>query len=254
MLEELLNKIGKRKFYSLLLGILYVLVSYGVAEIFFPRNTSLVIIFFITLLLVPSTFKLILIEEKIERRDGLKHFFKDHYTIMEIFLFLFIGIFIGYLIIGSYGQNSLDYQKDFLETQGVKEKAEINKLNQLGAVLIQNISVIVIAFVLSLFFSVGALFLIVYNASIFAAFILLYEKAIMLLSLIHFIPEILGFLLAAIAGGVISKAIMKEKLGTEPFKNVVKDATVLLLISIIVIVIAALIEVFVTPQILNPLI
>lgn len=254
MLEELLGKIGKRKAYSLLLGLLYVLISYGAAEIFFPGNISLPIIFFITLLLVPSAFKLISIEEKIEGIYGLRNFFKEHFVIMEVFMFLFIGIFVGYLIIGSYSGPSIEYQKNFLEKQGITESKEVNKLQQFENILIQNISVVIIAFILSLFFSVGALFLIVLNAGIFASFMLMYEKAIILFSLIHFIPEVFGFLLAAIAGGVVSKAIMSEKVGTAAFRNVAKDASVLLLLSIAVIFIAAVLEVFVTQQILKPLI
>ena len=259
--EEILEKIGKRKVYSLFLGVLYVLISYGTAKLFFPSNLSLAMIFLVTLLLVPSTAKLIGIEESIERKYGTSKFFKKHYILMEIFLFLFLGIFIGYLITGNYVPDSAEYQINFLKNQGINLlNADIESAPQFINIFLNNLSVIVIAFVLSLFYGVGALFLIVLNASIFASFVLnllttiAQQKAFgAFLTLIHFIPEVFGFLLAAIAGGVISKAIMKEKAGTEGFRNVLKDGTILLLISLAIILVAALIESFVTPWILKPL-
>ena len=64
--------------------------------------------------------------------------------------------------------------------------------------------------------------------------------------LIHLLPEISGFLLAAIAGGVVSKALIREKRGTKAFKNVFKDATMLVLIAIGLVLLGAVLEVFVT--------
>jgi len=231
VLEELLNKIGKRKFYAFILGMLYVFVSYGTAKIFFPVSISLTMVFFITLLLIPSTFKLVSVEERIERKYGTSNFLRRHSTIMEIFLFLFIGIFIGYLIIGSYSVEALEYQSGFLAEQGIVGDfidEGIQKIPQFFSILANNTSVIVVAFILSLFYSVGALFLIVYNASIFSSFILRFTELVSqqkilstALFSVHFIPEVFGFLLAAIAGGVISKAIVREKVGTNEFRNVV---------------------------------
>lgn len=263
VLEEILNKIGKRKVYSLFLGLLYVLISYGTAQLFFPNHVSIVMIFFITLLLIPSTARLVSIEERIERKDGLRHFWKDHATLIEIFLFLFIGIFIGYLAIGIYDTTSLSYQLTFLDQRGITGNfidGNIPKLLQFGNIVSNNVSVIVIAFILSLFYGVGALFLIVLNASIFASFVtkvaMLIQQAKLsaLLLSIHFIPEVLGFLLAALAGGVISKAIVRERFGSFGFRNVMRDAATLLILSLVVIVIAAFLEVLVTPALIRPFI
>ncbi|HME87463.1 MAG TPA: stage II sporulation protein M [Candidatus Nanoarchaeia archaeon] len=260
MFEEFLEKIGKRKIYATLLGLLYVLVSFGTAQIFFTTNVSIAMMFFITLLLVPSTTKLIALEEDMERRDGLNHFARDHYVIIETFLFLAIGIFIGYLLVGQYNGFAIKDQKEFLNNQGafsVEHFSEIEKIPQLLSIITNNISVVLIAFVLSLFYGVGALFLIVRNASIVAAFVLGISDAIQksatvsaVIFSIHFIPEIAGFLIAALAGGVLSKAFMHEKIGSYPFKNVVKDSTMLLGLAVLCIVGAALLEVFVTPQII----
>lgn len=272
VLEEILNTIGKRKAYSFFLGLLYVFISYGTASIFFPNNVSITMLFFITLLLVPSAIKLISKEEEQERKHGLKHFVKDHTTIIEILLFLFIGIFIGYFILGFTVDfdDASSYQKNFLESQGItKEKItsfmqdDQPKLNKFLNIAVSNLSVCLIAFVLSFFYGIGALFLIVLNASIFSTFIITVtqhigkttQEILTILGIfsIYAIPEVGGFLLAAIAGGVISKAVIKEKIGSMRFKNVVKDATILLLLSFVVILISALLEVFVTAELVKVL-
>ena len=256
VLEDALIKIGRRKIYSFILGILYVFIAYGTSKLFFPSQISLAMIFFVTLLLVPSTARLITIEEKIERRNGMSRFFRDHYAIIEIFFFLFMGISIGYLLIGQYAPVSIEYQNSYLERQGLVGdfiKTDIQKSTQLFGIAYNNISVSLIAFVLSIFLGVGALFLIVLNASVFASFILIVTKTTGLKTVLgailitHTSHEVLGFLLAAMAGGVISKALMKEKIGTTAFQNVIKDGTILLIISAIVIIIAAILEVYVVP-------
>jgi uncharacterized membrane protein SpoIIM required for sporulation len=178
---------------------------------------------------------------------------------MEIFLFLFIGIFIGYLLIGTYDTASISYQMQFLEERGATgiSTAPIDKTTQFLNITFNNVTVIVIAFILSLFYGAGALFLIVLNASIFAGFVLRISDLVVQQTAmnaavfsVHFIPEVFGFLLAAMAGGVISKALVRERIGTSPFQNVVKDGTMLLLLSIACILFAAFLEAFLTPYLL----
>ncbi|MFC1727930.1 stage II sporulation protein M [Nanoarchaeota archaeon] len=272
VLEEFLNKLGKRKFYSFFLGLLYVFIGYGTASIFFPQNISLTMIFFITLLLVPSAIKLISLEEDKEGRYGVKKFVKNHKVIIEVLLFLFIGVFLGYFILGFTGgyENVISYQQNFLENQGINEtlidnflQTDQSKLNKFAGIAISNMGVSIIAFVLSFFYGIGAIFLIVLNASIFSTFILFVtqqlgkslQEILTILGIfsIYAIPEVAGFLLAAIAGGVISKAVIKEKVGSKRFKNVVKDATLLLLVSFAVILLSALLEVFVTGPLIRVL-
>jgi uncharacterized membrane protein SpoIIM required for sporulation len=270
--EDILNKLGKRGVYSFFLGLLYVFISYGTALIFFPSQVSLSMLFFITLLLVPSAIKLISIEEEKESRDGLKNFVKDHAIIIEIMLLLFVGVFVGYIALGFTADfaNVSNYQQDFLQSKGISAdliedflQNEQSKINKFAGIAINNITVCLVAFVLSFFYGIGAIFLIVLNASIFSTFIItvvqhLGKTITEILSIlgvfsIYVIPEVAGFLLAAIAGGVISKALIKEKIGSTRFRNVVKDATILLLLSFAVIILSALLEVFVTGSLIKAL-
>lgn len=267
----------KRPVLAFIFGLLYTFVGYALAILFFGKNVSVAMLFMATLLLVPSLIKLISIEEKRVRADGIKRFYHDHKDIFEIYFFLFVGIFIGYLILGMLFtttmpgfESSFNFQLNFLEKQQglskeliekFKEEAVKPTFDQFVGILSSNLAIALIAFGLSIFYGAGAIFLVVMNASVFSIFILYVMRysaetlsnslAILGTFSLHLIPELCGFLLAAIAGGVISKALLKEKIGSESFRNVIKDGTVLLLTSFGLIILGALIEVFLTTRIMH---
>ena len=61
------------------------------------------------------------------------------------------------------------------------------------------------------------------------------------------IPEILSYFIGALAGGIISIAIIRHDFGTERFKHVLYDSVDLLILAILTVIFAAFIEVYVTP-------
>jgi hypothetical protein len=272
VLEQFLESdhIKKHIFFVFGLGIAYVIIGYIVSAYFFKDSVSVAMLFTTTLLLVPSIYTILGIEEGIESRDGVRHFFHDHKDIFEIYISLFIGIFFAFLFLGTVSQASVfSYQTDFLQKRGDISSDIITKFKQsdyapslidLEALVSNNLLVVIICFILSVFYGAGALFLIVLNASIFASFVNEISKAvgnmhsILSLFLIHLIPELSGFLIAAIAGGVVSRAIVNEKFGSDSFKNVMTDALILLLISAGLIIIGAALELYVTAPIVKTLI
>jgi uncharacterized membrane protein SpoIIM required for sporulation len=267
-----IKTIERRPYYAFFLGLLYVFIAYFTSKIFFRETVSLAAMFLVTLLLVPTVFKLLTIEERRERKDGLKRFFYDHRDIFEVYLFLFLGIFTGCFLLGLLsGINIFDYQLNLLKSQeGLSSELVQNKLDQgIGSsfngflgLLENNLTVVLLCYVLSFFYGAGAMFLIVLNASVFSTFILFVinnlttasnKAAIFGIFLVHLVPELFGFMLAAIAGGVVSKALMKEKFRSEPFKNIMKDASVLFLLSAAFIILAAFLETYVTTGLFNAL-
>ena len=64
---------------------------------------------------------------------------------------------------------------------------------------------------------------------------------------IHGVPEILAYFVGALAGGIISVAIIKHDFGTTKFEHIVLDSADLLFISIGLLFFAAILEVWVTP-------
>ncbi len=275
MLEQLrISLLEKRPYIIFFIGIIYVFIGFFTSKIFFPRIVSTATLFLVTLLLVPTIIKLLDLEESRERKDGTNNFFRNHKDISEVYIFLFLGIFIGALLLAMFTplenfESNFDYQLDFLENQEglsselVKTKTQTGiqpSLNAFLGLLENNLLVVLLLFALSLFYGAGAIFLIVLNASIFstfAAFVMrelptITNKAALLgIFSVHMVPELLGFLLAAIAGGVVSKAVMQERFLSGPFKNVMKDAFLLFIIAAAIIVISAFLETYVTTGLFN---
>ena len=69
--------------------------------------------------------------------------------------------------------------------------------------------------------------------------------------LIHGLPEILAFITAGLAGGIISVAVIRHHLFTKKAHTIILDSSILILVSVIILVIATLLEVFVTPTFMS---
>jgi len=267
--EQLLDtdRVKKHPLFIVLLCFFYVLVAYGIAFLFFPHHVSVVSIFTLTLLLIPSLNHLLFSEEGIERRAGISHFLKNHKSFFKVFGFAFLGVFIGLIAVAFLLPADLfSYQQGFLfkvhNLGGMQEfgqKDFIPSFSQSFGVFSFNLEVALICLVLSVFYGAGAVFLIVFNASLFASFLFYVinyanYKLPSFILLIHFIPEIIGFLLAAVAGAVLSVAIMREHWGSNYFKNVIKNAFLMFIISLGCLFIASLLEVFVSKSVIHAII
>ena len=269
MLESLRAKwLTHHPLIAFVIGAVYPVLGFAIAWLFFRNSPSVPMLFLISLLLMPSLMKVLHWEEKHERKFGLRHFFHNHSRIIEIYLFLFLGIFTSYLVLGSISRIPVfEHQMNVLQDEQGLSIPGINAFldstftpttSQFLAVLESNLLTLLLLFGLSFFYGAGAIFLIVLNASVFAAFVLYVLDAIAKIGtiwsvlgvfMIHTLPEITGFLLAAIAGGVVSQAIVHEKFRSQAFKNVVRDALVLVVIACAFIVVGAALEVYVTTQV-----
>ncbi|MFC1722948.1 stage II sporulation protein M [Nanoarchaeota archaeon] len=267
VLEEFFKvDLKRRPYFAFFFGFAFSLAGLLAAYLLFRSTLSVAMVFFTTMLLVPAFVKLIKEEEQLESRHGLKHFFTNHKGIYESYIFAFLGVFSAFVIIGmiTYGtplnQEIFSFQSDFLKVgpENVEEfmESEPYSASHFISLSSHNLIVLVVCFVLSFIFGASAIFLIILNGSIFASFIVFLVKTLTTdlaqsvkaigFFLIHLLPEISGFMIAAIAGGVISKAIMHEQRGTIRFQNVFKDAFVLMLIATMLILVGAFLETFVS--------
>jgi uncharacterized membrane protein SpoIIM required for sporulation len=69
----------------------------------------------------------------------------------------------------------------------------------------------------------------------------------MLRYFIHGLPEIAAYFVAAIAGGIISFAIIRRDILTKNFQKIAFDTSNLIILSIILLVISGLLETYLTP-------
>lgn len=129
-----------------------------------------------------------------------------------------------------------------------------------------NFRLLIFVFLTSFIFGSGALFILTWNASIIGVYIgeaairsansvvSLFSKVpayfgsvpfAMGRLLLHGIPEFLGFFISALAGGILSAAILRHKFRDRAFIRVLLDSLALFAVSVVLIFAAAVIESFV---------
>ena len=276
VLEQLVSIefLERKRLFALFLGFVYTLIAGVTSYIFFRDNISISMFFLITLLLIPSLANIIADQERKDSKEGFKKFIKNHKDIFEIYLFISIGIVAGYglviLLLGTMG-----FDINLVLSEQVKQfgsaltgeminEFDAHKLSHFLGIFTSNLGVAVLFFVLSFFYGAGAIFLIVWNASIFSTFLVLslqnigkgVNHALGLIGAfsLYFIPEVAGFLLAGIAGGIISKAVIVEGWGSKRFQNVLRDASILLGISFVFLLVAGVLEAYVAVELIKALV
>ncbi len=126
-----------------------------------------------------------------------------------------------------------------------------------------NVKVLMFCIFFSFFYGAGAIFILTWNASVIAAaignFVRTNISALTGLSyfsifsvgvfryMTHGVFEILAYFMGGLAGGIISVAVIRHQIGTKQFKKVLIDSVDLILLAIGVLVVAGIIEVYVTP-------
>ena len=126
-----------------------------------------------------------------------------------------------------------------------------------GAVLgifANNIYVLIFTILFSLAFGAGAMFILVWNASVIAAAIGIFAKGELAnlpigvaRYMIHGVPEIAGYFVGALAGGIISVAVIRKDLRREGTWKILQDSLLMIIIAIFILIVAALMEVYFTP-------
>ena len=133
-----------------------------------------------------------------------------------------------------------------------------------------NMSVLFFCVFFAFFYGAGAIFILAWNASVIGAAIGNFIRRgladiltkmgflsigsylqVFSLSLLrymtHGIFEILAYFIAGLAGGIISVAVIRHDFASKDFNHIIADSLDLLIIAIIVLFVAALVEVYITP-------
>lgn len=137
-------------------------------------------------------------------------------------------------------------------------------------IFFNNIKVLIFCILFSFLYGSGAIFILTWNASVIGSAIGNFMRsnlaqAVQLVGLerfshslqvisiglfkyvIHGVPEILGYFVAALAGGIISIGVIRHDFQGRKFEHIVLDAADLILLSVGIIFVAAVLEVWVTP-------
>ena len=276
VLESLLNpkKAEKKPWELFFLGIVYASFSFLLSYWVFKEYISIVMVTLTAICSVPLMYNTILVEARKDDTPQKEYWLiKEHGKAVSAFTFLFLGFvaafFLFFLILPS------DTVEDVFSAQ-INTIAQINartptgnlisELGSLGSILMNNLKILVFCFLLSFFFGAGAIFILTWNASVVAAAIgvfvrnsvisslgpdvAAYSHVISLGVLKYLTPgvlEIIGYFVGALAGGIISIAVIRHDFKSDRFKKSMLDAVDIIALSILLLFIAALIEVFLTP-------
>lgn len=250
-----------KKQHAFILGFVYSLLGVVSARLIFPSNVGLMSIAFTSILLIPSLAELLRIETNEELEPGpfsFRRLWNDHSDIFQVYVFLFLGIFVAYsaamLLMPEIRAEKLFTAQ--LQAAGIRGQAVF--AGKLLSVLLNNALVFIVAFVLSLVYGAGAVLFLVWNASVwgvvFSFFIrhaataagedqvvAFWREVVPFLP--HMVTEGAAYIGAAIVGGIVSKAVLREDVGSERFNRVLKDALVFLVIGLVLVMLAGIIEI-----------
>lgn len=259
--------------YAFIMGMSYSVMGIAAAFFLFPKNPGMAAIAFTSLLILPSLHKLLSLEAGQAAREkvfNIWKLFQDHQDIFKIYFFMFLGILLSFAFF-SLVWPPLATSRIFAEQASfilgrATGQAVVYKGSMLSFLLANNLKVLVIALLASLFYGTGAVFIITWNASVWGIIFGLIAKnsaaaagthpavffILMLIAVFpHMALEAFSYFLGAISGGILSKAVIREKPLTRRFNQIVKDSIMMFVLAIIVLVIAVLIEVFLTGRVIS---
>jgi uncharacterized membrane protein SpoIIM required for sporulation len=283
MLETLINpKRGEKGPWKMFfIGLIYGSLSLLLVHWFFSNDSNLsqasgmLVVLFCIMFSFPFMYFIIKKEERADEEvEGVFSVWETHKDAIYAFMWLFFGFVVAFSFWNIILQDSnlLNFQ--------IQTYCQINNPGDVGACVKQysvgelrltgasvnglrflsivenNVYVMIFTLVFSLIFGAGAIFILVWNASVISAAIGIFAKyklSDIPLGIaryaIHGIPEIAAYFITALAGGIFGVGLIRHGLKDEKFLKVVENVIILIFISLIILIIAALLEVYITPLI-----
>ena len=283
MLESLINpkRAEKGPWKMFFVGIVYaslslLLVHFLFSDEYFSKVSGLMVVLFCVMFSFPFIYYTIKNEEgEDEETTSLMDVWKVHGDAISAFMWLFLGFVVAFSFWNIILQNSnlLNTQLEVYCSINSPENVEgcvseytfsgnavsgyaISNLSKFLSIVGNNFGVMIFTLVFSLIFGAGAIFILAWNASVISAAIGIFVKGNVLeipvgifRYMIHGFPEIASYFIVALAGGMLGVEIIKNGFGSQKFTKVLANVIFMVLIAISILVIAALLEVFVTPLI-----
>jgi stage II sporulation protein M len=270
VLESLINPFSaeKRPWEMFFVGFLYNSVALFLSWWIFPEQASLTMVFLTVLACVPLIYNTIKMEEKYDMDVDEEYLLiKEHGRVLSFLMFLFLGIMLSvtlwYVILPtSFHSNLFSIQAKTIETINYQITGNvINGMQPFIKIFLNNLKVLMFCLLFAFFYCFGSIFILTWNASVIGVAIGNFIRinlskysgyfAVVHLAIFrymtHGVFEILSYFVAGLAGGIISIAVTNHDFGTKKFQHVLLDSIDLILLSVLLLLVAALVEVFVTP-------
>jgi uncharacterized membrane protein SpoIIM required for sporulation len=286
MLESLINpkKAEKWPWKMFFVGILYASVSLLLAHFLFSNDavlskaSGLIVVLFCVMFSIPFMYFIIRNEEK---EDEEVNTFWDVWKVHSDAIYAFMWLFLGFIVAFSFWsillQNpsllnsqietycNINSPGDIDEcisrysmTSKVISASALSSSSRLLSIIGNNFGVMIFTLIFSLIFGAGAIFVLAWNASVISAAIGIFTEYKLteiplgiLRYMIHGFPEIAAYFITALAGGILGVGVVRHGIGNKKFTKVLLNVLVLMGIGVIVLLIAAVIEVYFTPLLFN---
>jgi len=283
MFELLINpkKAERRPWEMFFIGMFYAALSLILVQWIFSgdpvlsKYTGILVVTFCVMFSIPFMYFAIKNEEEKDLEiDGFTRLMKEHGKALLYFMFLFMGFVVAFSIWYIVFENGNQHFRAQIETYCMINKPShfeeciteygmgtpakttgfLTSKDKIVNIFANNIYVLIFTLVFSLIFGAGAIFILAWNASVIAAAIGIFSKSSLAnlplglaRYMIHGIPEIGAYFAGALAGGIISIAIIKHDLNSEKFWVILQDSLNLIILAVVILFFAALVEVFITP-------
>lgn len=285
MLEMIINprKAERRPWELFFVGLVYASLAILLVTWIFgsdpvlSKYSGILVVTFTVMFSIPFVYYTIKLEERrIVKGKKMIPLLHEHQKAIMAFMWLFIGFVVAfafwYIVL-----DSPDNFKAQIETYCMINRPSnfdqcvsqygvntgktpttgyITNTERLFLIFSNNIYVLIFTLIFSLIFGAGVMFILAWNASVISAAIGIFTQSDLkslplglARYMIHGIPEIAAYFIVALAGGLVSIAVIRHEFGTEKFWEVLEDSLSLVILAIIVLFLGALIEVFITPAI-----
>jgi len=243
----------KQPIWMFFIGGAVALISLFIAYYIFQTSVGMFTSLLITIAMMPFMLNLITYEEEKEELEAditEMNFLQRHRMTLKVYTAFFAGVILSL---------SITYM---ILPQTTVEKIFADQINQINAIrgsflfsdtfsriIVNNIGVLLLSFLFSFLYGAGAVFILAWNASVLATAIGIAAKsyggaAALPLAILTYFPhgslEILAYFIGGIAGGLVSTVITRRKTGK--FWFILKDGLQLMAISVVILIIAGLIE------------
>lgn len=280
VLEALLKafQAERKPWEAFFIGFVYATIALFLSLWVFRQQASLVMIFLTSLAAVPLIYNTIKIEEQKDiESESESSLLKEHKKAIYLYSYLFLGFIIAFSLWYVVLPTSLLHDLYRTQTQTILDinnkvtgMTPTDTLILLSTIFLNNVKVLIFCILFAFLYGFGAIFILTWNASVISTAIGNFVRTnlanyvslvglpkvgkymhIVSLGLlkysIHGIPEILAYIIAGLTGGIISVAIIRHDFGTKKFENIVLDTSSLVMLALALLLIAAILEVYITP-------
>ncbi len=278
VLESLLTppRAERHPFAVFLLGAAYATLAMILSLWIFEEQSSMVMVFLSVLATLPLMYHTMRFEENKDLliQDG-QSMIRQHAPALMFYLALFVGMSVAFsfwyvALPNETASNLFRVQTQTITNLNQHVTGKVTQTALLSKIFLNNVKVLIFCILFSFLYGSGAIFILTWNASVIGAaagnFVrshmgkfasaaglskvgaYFYVTSLSILRYaIHGIPEIFAYIIAGLAGGILSMAIVKHDFGTGKFERVLLDVSDMVLLAVLVLFVAAILEVFVTP-------